>query len=97
MKIFYNLVSVKKDVIYMYNPTVPIAKWILLNTLDIENPSKNQLGEVAMDVHLASSCVLNLLMSSCPTFQFSDKLIIKEYDPNETRNKFLLRSKNIII
>jgi hypothetical protein len=95
MRIFADLSSyINNDVSRLYNPTEPLAKWVLLNTLSVKSPTKKQLIEVTMDVHLASENALKLLSSSCQEFRFPDELIIKEYDPNGSLDSHLLKYPN---
>ena len=90
-KIFSDLsMFISKGNSRLFNPTEPLARWILLNTLSIENPTTKQLAEVALDIHLASENALNLLSSSCQEFKFPNELIIKEYDPNASLDALLL-------
>jgi hypothetical protein len=92
MKIFFDLSSyINNDISTLYNPTEPLAKWVLINTLSVKSPTKKQLIEVTMDIHLASENVLKLLSSSCREFRFPNELIIKEYNPNESLDTYLLK------
>jgi hypothetical protein len=91
MKLFVNLSTfVAANPTKLYNPTESLAKWILLNAVSIQHPSEKQLREVTTDVHMASVAVHEILTVLCQDFRFPKELIIKEYDPSASLDKFIL-------
>lgn len=94
MKVFSDLSAfVSNDIAYSFNPTVPLAKWVLLNALSISAPTNEELAEATMDIYLASEMALTLMTKECEDFRFPPELIIKKYDPKASLDKYLLDIK----
>ena len=93
LEIFSNLSEyITTDTRRLFNPTEPIARWFLLNALQISTPSEKQLIEVGINVRVASESALDLLTNACPDFRFPHELLIKKFDTESSISTHVIQN-----